>query len=347
MLEAISKFKLSSLVLFAGFLVLLSALSLVLGSMTGCGCNKMEGFADKMPLKIDPSTNKIVSGYYKVDASNMVAIPYGYTINPDQPEKLVPKTNAVAQSNFKADPKISVPAEGLPLPEGYYKLTDSSLALLPPHMMPTVKSVDFTQDNPPILKIYYGLGFVSSDKYYADTFTPAKYTPPSLPSSSIVYFTDLNKTKVSFLPYGKIANTELGYGMTNNPNLKSSTAKFDTTTTKYRDIGNNYDVQFHETAEELQKKNKDDLNYGQVRVKDQAGNMIILPNVPTQNSVTYYQPGEFPFGSSNYVPNYEDSVYLSTLTKQSVTSPYATGTKPIEACKAYKDLKAQMERYCS
>lgn len=338
------KFTLNGLVLFIAFLVLLSIISIVLGSMKGC-CQKKEGF-ETVPLKLDPTTNKIVAGYYKVDSANMAAIPYGYKINPDQPETLIPITN-VAESKFKADLKMPVPTGGLPLPDGYYKLSDSSLALLPPDMMPKVNSVNFTQDTPSKLQISYGNGFVSSNQYYAQTYTPSNYTPPSLPTGSIVYFTTSSKTQVSFLPYGKIANTELGYGMIDNPNLKSTGAVFDTQTTKYRDISDNYNVQFHETSEDLQKKNEGDLDYGQVRVKDQNGNMIILPNVPTQDKVTYYQPGEFPFGSSNYVPNYEDSVYLSSLTNQSVLSPYASGTKPVEACKAYKDLKAQMERYCS
>lgn len=345
-----AKFDSYGLILFVGFLVLLSALSLILGSMKGCGCKSgsKEGF-DTIPLKLDPTTNKITAGYYQLDSQNMAVIPYGYAIDPTDQTKIIPKTNT-AKGNLMPDLTISkgvvinVPVDGSPLPDGYYKLTDSSLAILPPNMRPAVNSIDFTNDVPPRLLINYGIGYISETKYYAATYTPL-HQPSSLPPG--VYYTNGEKTQMSFLPYGKIADLRNGYGMMPDPNLKSSSAKFDTTTKQYRDISDNYNVQFHETAEDLQKKNESDLDYGQVRVKDQNGNLVILPYVPTQDKVTYYQPGEFAFGSANYVPNYEDSVYLSTLSKQSVVSPYANGTKPVEACKAYKDLKSQMERYCS
>jgi hypothetical protein len=337
------KLNLNGLILVVGFLVLLSALSLFLGSMKG-GCNK-EGF-ETIPLQKDPTTQKIVAGYYQVDSTSMAAVPNGYKVDPNNPMKIIPVTD-VAKLSIQADLKVPVPENGLPMPDGYYKLTDSSLAILPPNMMPLVNSVDFTQDTPSRLKINYGLGYVSSNQYYAQIYTPISFTPTSIPASSGVYFTNTNKTQVSFLPYGKLPNTEIGYGLIDNPSLKSNNTVFNAQTKQYRDISDNYNTQFHETAEDLQKKNESDLNYGQVRVKDQNGNMLILPYVPTQDKVTYYQPGEFPFGSSNYVPNYEDSVYLSTITNQPIVSAYANGTKPVEACKAYKDLKAQMERYCS
>lgn len=335
-----------STILFVAFLIILSALSLILGSMKGCGCkeNRKEGF-DTVPLRTDPVTKKIVSGYYQVDSQNMAVIPYGYAIDPNDPTKIVPKT-ATEIGKLSPDAEgLSVPPEGQTLPEGYYKLNDASLAILPPNMLPAVKSIDFTDDTPPRLLVYYTNGYVSSAQYYASTYTPLRQ-PSSLPAG--VYYTSMSKTQMAFLPYGKIADSSNGYGMIDDPKLKTTASKFDYQQKQYRDISNNYDVQFHDDLQDLRAQHDaSDLSFGQVRVKDQKGNIVILPSVPAQDKVTYYQPGEFPFGSSKYVPNYEDSIYLSTITRQSVVSPYATGTKPVEACKAYKDLKAQMERYCS
>jgi len=46
-------------------------------------------------------------------------------------------------------------------------------------------------------------------------------------------------------------------------------------------------------------------------VRDKDGNMIYLPWSDISNNVTYYQPGTYPYGSTTFVPSYEDSVYLS------------------------------------
>jgi hypothetical protein len=307
--------------------------------MAGCGCEK-EGF-ETVPLKTDPATNKVVYGYYKVDDDNMAVIPYGYIIDPLDQMKIIPKTNTAAQNKLPTRVP-QMPPSGYPLPDGYYKLSDASLAILPPNMLPKVSSVYFTTDTPPQLRINYDVGYVSSSVYYAKKINiDNNNIPYALPAG--VYFTKVDKTQVAFLPYGQIADAANGYGMIPNPNLNSNA-----NAQQYRDISNNYNVQFHETAEDLQKKAGDkDINYGEVRVRDQGGNLVILPYVPTQNTATYFKPGEFPFGSSNYVPNYADSIYLSSVSKQYTNAPYANGSKPVEACKAYKELKAQMERYCS
>ena len=55
---------------------------------------------------------------------------------------------------------------------------------------------------------------------------------------------------------------------------------------------------------------------------DQNGNMVQIENTEAKFSpVLYYVPGAYKFGSSNYVPNYEDSVYLSRTTRQSQVAP--------------------------
>ncbi len=64
--------------------------------------------------------------------------------------------------------------------------------------------------------------------------------------------------------------------------------------------------------------------------------------------VMYYVPGAYKFGSSNYVPNYEDSVYLSRTTKMPQTAPvYETAGYPGGFCNQYKDNKGALEEKCA
>ena len=74
----------------------------------------------------------------------------------------------------------------------------------------------------------------------------------------------------------------------------------------------------HDDIETIKKNNPlYDLSFGQVRVVDRtvdpSGKILIFPMVKSQGLVTYYTPGDYPFGAAKYVPNYEDSVYLSNV----------------------------------
>ena len=294
----------STFIIFA-ILLLISATALLFGLL--CIPRKTaEGF-DAVPLATDPTTKKIVKGYYQVDDKNMAVIPYGFAIDPNNSKKIIPITKT-AISMLKPEYVPPIPKPGNSLPPGFYFLTDASLAVLPPNMKPKIKSIDFS-GTPSSIRIYYDTGYVSETEYYNSQYKPANY-PSTLPEE--VYYTDKSHTLISFLPYGEIQDKSKGYGKTKNPNLFLSTKNFNYTTSNYRDVSNNYDTIFHDEPETIIKQHSlYDLEYGEVRVKDQSGNVIILPKTNSQGSVTYYQPGEFPFGAAKYVPNYEDSIYLS------------------------------------
>lgn len=299
-------------ILIALLLLFILAIGLMFNYNVPCS----EGF-ETVPLSIDPSTGNLIYGYYQVDASNMAVIPYGYVIDPNDPKKILAKTQSAKAALSRAilDPSknwtVAVPAAGKPMPDGYYKLSDASLAVLPPNMKPDVESIDFTSDTPPVLLIYYNNSYVSENVYYAKQFTPA-HSPTSLPRG--VYYADPSKNRVSFLPFGKIADSKKGYGMIPDPALNSSTSTNTFSMANYRDVSDNYDVQFHDSVDVIQRTNGlYDLSFGEVRVVDQCGNMIILPKTKSQGSVTYYNPGEYPYGAATYVPNYEDSVYLRQI----------------------------------
>jgi hypothetical protein len=130
------------------------------------------------------------------------------------------------------------------------------------------------------------------------------------------------------------------------PRVTDPTPTTQSTDTNYEKIKDNYDMQFHDDVETIKKQNDMyDLNFGEVRVKDQNGNMIILPKTESQGSVTFYQPGEFPFGASTYVPNYEDSVYLSSVGYRTFLGN-ANPSNCDAICNTYNDFKLKMDIQC-
>jgi len=116
---------------------------------------------------------------------------------------------------------------------------------------------------------------------------------------------------------------------------------------KYNSNPDNF-PQYHASEEQI----KEDSDYtefknGDIYVRDQTGNVVILPGSSVQGSTLYFQPGYFQFGSSTYVPNYEDSVYLSKTTGLSTISniinpPYVLGG----ICNQYKDQPLLLEEAC-
>jgi hypothetical protein len=308
-------------------------------------CEK-EGLIDTVPIATNPSTSKnagkLLDGFYQVDDESMAIIPYGFKIDPTNQRKIIPATK-IGYSMVSGRYNPTLPTPGQPLTTGFYFITDSSLAVLPPNMMPDVSGIDFS-GTPPSLLIYYKPGYISETQYYKNKYTP-RNLPEILPKE--VYYTDASKKQVSFLQYGEIQDEITGYGKIMNPALDLKMKDFNYKTSNYRDISNNYDMQFHDDVETIKKQNGlYDLNFGEVRVRDQNGNIIILPKVDSQNSVTYHKPGEFRFGSSTYIPNYEDSVYLSQINRRLMFGNTQAGQCDA-ACKAYNDFKSKMDKYYS
>jgi hypothetical protein len=84
---------------------------------------------------------------------------------------------------------------------------------------------------------------------------------------------------------------------------------------------NNTNVEYHSTN--FQNDNDATANFtSSTAVKDPvSGDLIYLPNQTTQGYATYNQPDSFPFGPFSFVPNYEDSVYLSRSADIQIQTP--------------------------
>jgi hypothetical protein len=107
------------------------------------------------------------------------------------------------------------------------------------------------------------------------------------------------------------------------------------------------DIEYHPTEAQIIADNDyKDLKSGDIYVTDQSGNKVLLPRSNVQNSVTYYEPGVYRYSASTYVPNYEDSVYLSKSTGLSsatvIKPPYVMGG----ICNEYKDHPLLLEEAC-
>lgn len=317
-------------------LVFIILVCLLLTASLSTSSDADEGF-ETMPVAYKKGTTTLINGYFLVDSSNMMPIPNGYVIDPANQSNIIPKTaaaiNDLALRNTDVPPP---PTNGGMIPDGYYLVSNTSLGALMPSMMPKVSSVSLSP-----LNVVYSVGYQPEPLYYSAKF-PVQDGPTVPPAK--IYYVDPSHTMVSFLKPNTVADTDSGFGFKSAIRTFAS-GGFDTTKS-YRDVSNNYDVQFHDSIEDIQKQSGTDLSFGEVRVRDQCGNVIILPRAKTQGDILYNEPGSFVFGSSSYIPNYEDSIYLSRTTHQSTLSPYVSTSAPAGVCENAKDSSIKTETAC-
>lgn len=78
---------------------------------------------------------------------------------------------------------------------------------------------------------------------------------------------------------------------------------------KYKDVSNNYNIQYHLSEDEIREQYKHNLNV--LYVRDSSGKYVGVNMEKTQNFPTFYEPGTFQYSSTAYIPSYEDAVQLS------------------------------------
>ena len=111
---------------------------------------------------------------------------------------------------------------------------------------------------------------------------------------------------------------------------------------------NKYDTQYHDDVATVI-KNANDSNTGVVWVvKD--GQLTALPQTDpaAKGEMLYYQPGSYKYGPGSYVPGYEDSVFMSKLTRVSYAKPITDTASTLGGiCAQYKSSPDQLEEACN
>ena len=177
-----------------------------------------------------------------------------------------------------------------------------------------------------------------------------------IPATGIPYgYYKVNATSMAAIPYGYATTADKSKLVpTTNATAYSSmvqgeenpTQNTDFSKKKYEnDISKLMDIQYHKSEEEIREENKDPLRY--TWIYDMCGNKVLYPTTNIQGDMTYYTPGSYPFGTANYVPNYEDSVFLSKSTGLN-TNMFIKPTADMLGgfCTQYKNQPDKMEEAC-
>jgi hypothetical protein len=130
------------------------------------------------------------------------------------------------------------------------------------------------------------------------------------------------------------------YSSTSKSSMDASGTSINNPKTDIKYNSNNYNIQYHETPDQLA------ISDPNITI-DASGKLSKQSATNPQVSITYYQPGSYLFGATTYVPNYEDSVYLSKLTGESSVKPIASPAAIAAGfCSQYKDSPDKLEQSC-
>jgi hypothetical protein len=260
-------------------------------------------------------------GYYKIDVGGGVwkmkpTIPTGYMVNPADKTKLMvdPKndtaTYAIAAYQTATDAQLKEgPYEEIPLKPGE-NLSETTLL---PESDPTTK--------------------ISSKYYRIAPFNDAK--------GNVVLNRYVMKKIPNPLPKGYIIDSK-NY-LIFNPDV--SAYAFSTFDSAYT---SNVDIESKPNVFEQKRESVSNDELGRYYTFDANGKLMREESTDASFSpVLYYIPGAYKYGSSNYVPNYEDSVYLSRTTRLPQSAPvYNTASMLGGFCTQSKDNKFAIEEKC-
>ena len=261
------------------------------------------------------------SGYYKINISPDISggvwkmkpvIPTGFIIDPSDKTKLI-----VDPQNDKKVYAVS----------SYEKTTLAQLNQSPYEDIPDVN---------------YAAG-------QSGELTPLPTNNKDTKGNTIIYYRV--KTVVNGLDkyVMKKAPTPFpnGFELDSNGNFVFNVTKYALSTFDSAYNPSNTDISYNEipipSAESI---NNDD--FGKYYSFDSNGQLVREENTDASFSpVLYYIPGAYKYGSSNYVPNYEDSVYLSRTTRLPQQAPvYNTAGMLGGFCTQYKNDKFAIEEKC-
>jgi len=103
---------------------------------------------------------------------------------------------------------------------------------------------------------------------------------------------------------------------------------------------------YHDSASSLIQEDPR-LKQKKMYVIGPSGERIEVPWTGSQTDINYNEPGYFRYQPSTFIPNYEDSVYLSRLTGYSTTKPIEdTASKMGGFCEYHKYSPIKIEQEC-
>lgn len=229
------------------------------------------------------------------------------------------------------------------VPYGYYRINKAKYSKLP--IGTEVGELPYSSSGSAIIPQGYYVSNVNVNRTDSDgkiIYDTDGKTPLTTPMRKLIkvpsgYEANINKTGIS--PIKKTSAYAL-LQSGNAPNeMESDTTK--TNDKVYNPL--NTDVVYH----------TDDITSGKddsqtcTLVRNPEGNMVCLDDQLGGTLPTYYQPGSFIFSSSNFVPNYEDSVYLSFSTGRStVAKAYPTTSSLGGFCKSLINNPTELEQKC-
>jgi hypothetical protein len=139
------------------------------------------------------------------------------------------------------------------------------------------------------------------------------------------YFKDPNTGMLQKVPYGFIANPNQ-IGITPQTKINAYDVSVNNlnnpgTQNVYQNYINNLDniVTYHKDYMDGEiAPDGGGLPTGYMWIKDKDGKLSVSSIFDSSfNNPLYYEPGQYNYGAANYVPTYENSVYLSNLTNYS------------------------------
>lgn len=339
-------------------------------------------------------TDKWATGAKDYKKFTIKQIPYGYKATPDK-KSIIAKTNVAAASNGVLDKDINLPfwreltfAEysaipSKPIEKYVYSDVNNGKSIRPPTGSFKIKKTDGRYE---IAKLPINHALLDPSTANPD-FTYLKYTGPQQ---------DIPGYNYSYNIAGKpdntgefVKDTSVGDGMykiklvmeynaDNMPKkVKYVISKIpvglsldpaDTTFTKLLTNLTEYNADNAINSPTLHPDFTDTdttstppstENGGVYYQFDKTGKLVEIEYKDSNFApILYYVPGAYKFGSSAYVPNYEDSVYLSRMTRKAQTMPgydpndlgdakvKNTASQLGGFCNANKDDKQKLEEKC-
>jgi len=150
-----------------------------------------------------------------------------------------------------------------------------------------------------------------------------------------------------YINAGMVTKVPYGYTASRDKRSIAITVEFQNAVSSTTYNSNNFEVTYH-TEPTDESKDASTAGEGKMWILNNSGELISVPYSDVTGTTLYNEPGSFRFGSSNYVPNYEETVYLSKLTNISTATPVINSAENSAGfCTSHSQDKNALEQKCN